>query len=166
MKSLISALQEQGVDACRRGVLALLMVAILPMNTAVAEPLAGSLSSQAFGSDIAVAASDTPEAEMQNVRMVVPITGYNSEPGQTDSTPCITANGYDLCKANTENVVAANFLDFGTRIQIPDLFGDKVFTVQDRMNSRYDKRLDIWFKDRTSALHFGLQKAEIVILDK
>ena len=88
------------------------------------------------------------------------LTGYSSTPDQTDDTPFITASGYHV----TDGVVAANFLPFNTRIQIPKLFGDKIFVVKDRMHKRFSDRVDIWFPDRASAKNFGLRKAEIVIL--
>ena len=57
------------------------------------------------------------------------------------NSPCIPADGYDLCehyeKYGTGNTIAANFLPLGTQVKIPELFGDKVLVVHDRMNSRY-----------------------------
>jgi hypothetical protein len=47
------------------------------------------------------------------------ITAYNSEAAQTDDSPCITANGFNVCQHGQEDTVAANFLKFGTRIKIP-----------------------------------------------
>lgn len=92
----------------------------------------------------------------------VPVTAYNSEVGQTDDTPCITANGFDLCRHDTENVVAANFLPFNTKIRIPEYFGDRVFTVQDRMNKRYTLRVDIWMKERQAAKTFGIKRDVLI----
>ncbi|NTW22481.1 hypothetical protein HGA34_02970 [Candidatus Falkowbacteria bacterium] len=94
------------------------------------------------------------------------MTAYNSEVGQTDSDPCTTANGFNLCKHNQEDTVAANFLKFGTKVRIPELFGDRVFVVRDRMNSRYQERVDVWFKDRQDALKFGVRKAKIEIVEE
>jgi 3D (Asp-Asp-Asp) domain-containing protein len=93
-------------------------------------------------------------------RVTVHITGYSSTPDQTDDTPFITA-------ANThvrDGIVAANFLPLYTRIKIPELFGEKVFVVEDRMNRRFQDRVDIWFPDRESAIKFGIKRAEIVVL--
>ncbi len=94
------------------------------------------------------------------------MTAYNSEAAQTDSTPCITANGFDVCKHGIEDTVAANFLPMGTKIRIPDLFGDRVFTVRDRMNKRYSDRVDIWMIHKTDALKFGVRKARIEVLEE
>jgi len=86
-------------------------------------------------------------------------TAYNSEVAQTDSTPCITASGFDLCENNEENVAAANFLPLGTKIRIPEYYGDRIFTVEDRMATRFGNTVDIWFKDRQTALQFGVKRS-------
>ena len=94
------------------------------------------------------------------------VTGYSSDPAQTDETPCISASGYDICEnPEKKNVVAANFLKIGTKVTIPDLFGDKVFTVEDRMHSRFSDRVDILFPDRAAAKNFGKRTATIVIYE-
>lgn len=94
----------------------------------------------------------------------VVITAYSSTRDQTDASPCITANGYNVCKNNRENVIAANFLPFGTRVKIPELFGDQEFVVQDRMNARYSNRVDIWMTSRARAKQFGVKRAHVVVL--
>lgn len=94
------------------------------------------------------------------------VTAYSSNPEQTDATPCLTANGFNLCKHNQENVVAANFLPFGTKIRIPELFGEKIFTVVDRMNVRYYYRVDVWMKDRASAKSFGAHFVSVEVLEE
>lgn len=93
------------------------------------------------------------------------LTAYNSHPAQTDSTPCITANGFNLCKHGVEDTIAANFLKFGTKIKIPEIFGDKIFVVRDRMNKRYTNRVDIWMKNYGDAISFGKRLAKIEILE-
>jgi len=94
---------------------------------------------------------------------LVPITAYTSEPAQTDDTPCVTASGLDVCERNIENVVAANFLPLGTRVRIPELYGDRVFYVEDRMNKRYNYKMDIWMKEKSDAKVFGVQYATIEV---
>ncbi|TSC91331.1 MAG: hypothetical protein CEN90_460 [Parcubacteria group bacterium Licking1014_17] len=93
--------------------------------------------------------------------MTVTVTAYSSTPGQTDSTPFITARNTMV----RDGIVAANFLPFGTKIKIPEKFGNKVFVVEDRMNSRYDKRIDVWFENTQTALEFGVKNLKIQILD-
>lgn len=86
-------------------------------------------------------------------------TAYNSEPGQTDGSPWTTASG-TRCH---EGVIAANHLPIGTRVMIEG-FGDRVFTVEDRMNRRYNKRIDIWFRNHGDAVKFGVRKVKYHIL--
>src|SRR3989338_5369502 len=89
------------------------------------------------------------------------ITAYNSEPGQTDDSPCITANGFNVCEHGIEDTVAANFLKFGTKVRIPELFGDKIFVVRDRMNPRFPERIDIWMLDKSDAKNFGVKRVKV-----
>ncbi|MBI2024881.1 MAG: 3D domain-containing protein [Candidatus Harrisonbacteria bacterium] len=88
------------------------------------------------------------------------MTAYSSTPDQTDDTPFITASGAHV----RDGIVAANFLPIGAVIKIPELFGEKVFVVEDRMHRRFSDRVDIWMPDRESAKKFGIRQAEIVVL--
>lgn len=90
------------------------------------------------------------------------ITAYSSTPEQTDSTPFITASG----KYVKDGVVANNLLPFGTKIKIPELYGEKIFEVQDRMHSRKGgNQIDLWFPSYGEALAFGVKKASIEIIE-
>ncbi|MFC1598618.1 hypothetical protein ACFL2U_01225 [Patescibacteria group bacterium] len=95
--------------------------------------------------------------------MHVYVTSYNSTAGQTDSTPCIAASGYNLCKHNVENVVASNLFPFGTKIRFPELDPDQIYTVVDRMNERYNSRIDIWKKSRQESKEFGVKYLKVEI---
>ena len=92
------------------------------------------------------------------------ITAYNSEAGQCEGNPCITASGFNVCEHGIEDTVAVNFLKFGTKIKIPDLFGDRVFVVRDRMNKKHDNRIDVWMLDKTTAKNFGSRITKIEVL--
>jgi 3D (Asp-Asp-Asp) domain-containing protein len=109
-----------------------------------------------------------PENSIRQVKDVMGyrhITAYNSEVGQTDDDPCTTANGFNLCSHGQEDSVAANFLKFGTKIRIPELFGNKVFVVRDRMNPRFGDRVDVWMLHKNDALKFGVQVAKIEVVE-
>lgn len=92
------------------------------------------------------------------------ITAYNSEAGQTDASPCITANGFNVCKNGIEDTIAANFLPLGSKVKIPELFGDRVFIVRDRMNKRFSNRVDVWMIEKPAAVKFGVKVAKIEVL--
>jgi 3D (Asp-Asp-Asp) domain-containing protein len=104
------------------------------------------------------------DAEIDFSKYVV-ITAYNSEVGQTDNSPCITANGFDVCKNGIEDTIAANFLPFGTKVKIPALFGDRVFVVRDRMNKRFSDRVDVWMLEKSTAIKFGAKVAKIEVIE-
>ncbi|MDD4271229.1 MAG: hypothetical protein PHF50_00290 [Patescibacteria group bacterium] len=108
-----------------------------------------------------------PESEGADVDFSkhVLITAYNSEAGQTDNSPCITANGFNVCENGVEDTIAANFLPFGSKVKIPGLFGDRVFVVRDRMNKRFSNRVDVWMLERPDAIKFGVKTAKIEVLE-
>lgn len=94
--------------------------------------------------------------------MNVMLTAYSSSVEETDDTPFITASG----KTVRDGIVANNLLKFGDKIRIPELFGDKIFEVQDRMNQRKSSyHFDIWMPSKEQAIHFGAQTARIEIID-
>lgn len=91
---------------------------------------------------------------------VVPVTAYSSTPDQTDDSPFIMASG----KHVYDGAIAANFLPIGTKIRFPEIYGDKIFTVEDRMNKRYPYKMDIWMETRGEAMKFGFRKLKYEIV--
>jgi len=85
-------------------------------------------------------------------------TAYSSTRDQTDSNPFITASGTRV----HDGTIAINTLPFGTKVKFPEVFGDKVFTVEDRMGSNH--KADIWFPTREQALKFGAKKIKIEVV--
>ena len=88
------------------------------------------------------------------------VTSYNSVPAQTDSSPFITAFGTQV----RDGIVATNYLPRGTQVRFPDLYGTKVFVVEDRMNVRYNRHIDIWSEDTTFSKQFGARYLRMDIL--
>ena len=96
------------------------------------------------------------------ITMDAVITAYSSTPWQTDEDPLVTAAG----TAVRDGIVANNLLAFGTKIKMPSLYGDKIFVVEDRMNSRMEKnQFDIWFLETQDAKNFGVKNATVEILE-
>ena len=94
-----------------------------------------------------------------NILLKVITTGYSSSVIETDDTPFITAANTrtrpgivalsrDLLRPYTPNAL----FSFGDRIYISGL-GE--FIVEDSMNRRWQKRMDIWFPSRKEAFDFG-----------
>lgn len=105
-----------------------------------------------------VAAKPKPKKPARTV--TISASGYSSTPDQTDDTPFITAKGTYV----RDGVVATNFLPFGTIIKIPEIFGNKLFIVEDRMNKRYWYNVDVWFPSRELAKEFGRKTLKIEIV--
>ena len=100
-------------------------------------------------------------AVVRTGELSVLITAYSSTPDQTDNTPFVTAMGTRV----RDGIIATNFLPFGTKIKMPEIYGNKIFVVEDRMNRRYWHVIDVWLPDRASALEFGVKKVKIQILE-
>lgn len=105
-------------------------------------------------------AKASPIIEIIDVKsgIIREVTAYNSVEWQTDATPCIAADGTDVCKRYQagECIVAANFAKLGSKIYI-DKIG--LCTVADRMASKHSNRVDVFFdKDVDRAIKFGLQR--------
>jgi len=109
----------------------------------------------AVANDIKLAGQ--PE-EVKGIVLSVMAVAYSSTPDQTDASPLITASGLKV----GPGVVAANWLPFGTKIRI----GQQIYTVQDRLNARYNGQLviDIWQPTRAQAVEFGVKHIEIEVL--
>ena len=90
------------------------------------------------------------------------ITGYSSSVDETDATPLITASGEHV----RDGIVAANFLPLGTKIKIPEYFGDKIFVVKDRMARKHNERVDIWFSSKELAKAFGKRKLQVQVIEE
>jgi 3D (Asp-Asp-Asp) domain-containing protein len=90
------------------------------------------------------------------------ITAYSSTPDQTDDTPFITAAG----TAVRDGIIANNLLPFGTKVRMPQIYGDKIFVVEDRMHQKWStSRFDVWFESTREAKIFGIKNTEIEVLE-
>lgn len=109
--------------------------------------------------------------------IVMDVSGYTSEPGQTDSSPCIAADNSNICerKARGELICASWRFPLGSLVHVDGL---GTCTVRDRMNRRYENanNLDWYFgKDAKNkrdkkklALRIGRRdrKVEVIRLGK
>ncbi len=116
-----------------------------------------------LGVDNCISEDEGEEKPKQAInRIKVVLTGYSSTAAQTDSTPFITANGTYV----HDGIVANNGLSFGTEIRIPDIYGEKVFEVEDRMHwSKSSYHFDIWFPTYEQAKNFGVKYAYVEVLE-
>lgn len=101
------------------------------------------------------------QKQVPNMVVRAVITAYTSTPDQTDDSPFIAASG----KRVYDGMIAANWLPFGTKIKIPSVYGDKTFTVDDRMNPRYGHgHMDVWLDaPRAEAIKFGVKVVDVEV---
>ena len=96
--------------------------------------------------------------------LVVTATAYNSFPEQTDDQPNLTAWGDSLIPGMQAIAVSRDLIPLGldhhTSVSIEGLFGE--FLVLDKMNKRWEKRIDIYMGDDLEAAQaWGKRQVEI-----
>ncbi len=108
-----------------------------------------------------LSSSPLPEPKVKDkVRVVV--TAYSSTPEETDADPFITAAGTRV----RDGIIANNLLPFGTMVRLPELYGEKIFVVEDRMNPKKGYyHFDIWFPSYWEAKNFGAKNTYVEILE-
>lgn len=162
------AFKFDGVEAQEIGSAAKSSSNVLIYDDVTGSVFCGTMVSQAnfleIKSDPNICSKRNPVTERRSVRRIkVILTAYSSTVEQTDDTPFITANGTYV----RDGIVANNGFPFGTEIRIPELYGNKVFSVEDRMNQRMgDYKFDIWFPTYEQAKNFGVKYAYVEILNK
>lgn len=91
----------------------------------------------------------------------VTVTAYSSSVDETDSDPFTTASG----SKTRLGVAAYNHLPFGSKFRLPDKFGDRVFTIEDRLRAGAGKyHVDIWMPSKAEAKQWGVKVVKIEIL--
>lgn len=93
-----------------------------------------------------------------SISEVVTLTTYHAVPGQTDNTPFVTASGYKINKRNPENdkiiAISRDLKDrfkFGDSVLISNTGKyDGVYYIQDVMNKRFTKKIDILINSNDS----------------
>ena len=106
------------------------------------------------------------EESKKKVTKMVPTTAYTSRVEETDDSPCISADGSDICKryANGETLYATNDIPLGTKVKVDGVIG----TVVDRMNRRYTGtgRIDVYMGHNLKAARaHGLKMATLEIIN-
>lgn len=86
--------------------------------------------------------------------IIMDSTAYTSRVEECDADPFVTADGSDV----RDGILATNMLPFGTKVRLPTVFGDRIFEVHDRMNTRYTYRVDVWMADYKAMTNYGLKR--------
>ena len=116
-----------------------------------------------FGGNSLAAVSNPLNEQVNQVRKVrVVVTAYSSTPWETDDNPFITASG----KWVEDGFVANNKFPIGTKVRFPEIYGEKVFVIEDRMNwKKGSYQFDIWLPSHWEAKDFGVKTTYIEILE-
>jgi 3D (Asp-Asp-Asp) domain-containing protein len=104
---------------------------------------------------------ENPEPRVVN-KLPVIVTAYSSTTWETDSDPYVTAAGTWV----RDGIIANNLLPFGTKVRLPEIYGDKIFIVEDRMSwKKGNYQIDIWFPSYWEAKEFGAKRTYVEILE-
>ncbi|MDO8558846.1 MAG: hypothetical protein Q7R84_00770 [bacterium] len=119
-----------------------------------------SLEFLAIGGNSLLPSSTLPEPKVIKTVKVI-VTAYSSSVFETDDTPTITASNTEV----RDGIIANNLLPFGTKVRLPELYDDKIFVVEDRMNRRKGSyHFDIWFPSHSEAKNFGVENTYLEVL--
>ena len=120
------------------------------------------ISEEAFKQTISAPVVEEKIEPAQKTKWAV-VTGYTSDPLETDDSPCISADGSDICALfiRGENTCASNDYKFGTILYIDGL-GKCI--VRDRMAKKWYDKIDWYFGfDKEAAFKHGKRTMKITI---
>ena len=86
------------------------------------------------------------------------ITGYSSDPAETDESPYETASGTIV---NPKTIACPRDIPFGTIVMIDS----QEYICEDRMALKHDGKFDLWFFTKEEAINFGKQTKTIIIYE-
>jgi len=108
-----------------------------------------------------------PEIKVKQYRVkkafYTTVTAYSSSPDETSGDPFITASG----DRTGDGVMAHQYLPFGTKVRFPELFGEKIFIIKDRLHEKHTSpyHFDMWMQSKTEAKAWGARQIKVEILD-
>lgn len=94
-----------------------------------------------------------------NKFLIAKITGYSSNPDETDSNPLRMANMKIVHKGA---IACPRNLKFGTKVKIDN----EIYICEDRTNKRIDGIFDIWFNSKQEAYNWGHKIKIVEIIEK
>lgn len=86
------------------------------------------------------------------------VTAYSSTRHQASRHPTITASGRHV---RNGIVACPRRFPFGTKVRI----AGKIYRCEDRLNTRFDNRFDIWKSNSAAARSFGKQELPVVVTE-
>ena len=110
---------------------------------------------------LAISNPSNPEPKITK-KLAVIVTAYSSTVWETDDDPYLTAAGTWV----RDGIIANNILPFGTKVRLPEIYGDKIFVVEDRMSwKKGNYHIDVWLPSYWEAKSFGAKQTYIEILE-
>ena len=112
------------------------------------------------------------EKEIEGIQPdIVTVTTYSPTLAQTDSTPLITASGFEINPANPKRhrIIAVSRdlkkkYKFGKKVRITGIGKlSGTYTIRDVMNKRYKKRVDILIGENDKQISFKNAKLYAVV---
>ena len=112
------------------------------------------------------------EKEIEGIQPdIVTVTTYSPTLAQTDSTPLITASGFEINPANPKRhrIIAVSRdlkkkYKFGKKVRITGIGKlSGTYTIRDVMNKRYKKRVDILIGENDKQTSFKNAKLYAVV---
>ena len=87
------------------------------------------------------------------------VTAYTASYEECGKTDGITSSG---TKATEGRTVACDFLEFGTQVVILG----QTYTVEDRIGSGHQSKIDVYMESKEEALKFGRQNLEVEVKEE
>lgn len=92
-------------------------------------------------------------------KLIITVTAYH--PGEPDPTPCISASGMNICETKKKIIACPRKYPFGTRF----LINETIYYCEDRLNIKYDDRIDLFVKDEKEMKKWGKRTIEVIKID-
>lgn len=106
----------------------------------------------------------TSDGFSEGEKLIRVVTAYYPVPWETDDEPCIIASGMNVCKIDLEKrkiCACSRKYPFGTKF----LINGEVWECQDRLNIKYDDRIDLLVKNKQEMKNWGKRTIEVIKLD-
>jgi 3D (Asp-Asp-Asp) domain-containing protein len=119
---------------------------------------------------VLIVGSNASVNNSKNDFLFVKATMYTIDPKQTDASPLVTASGFNLDPKNPKKhkiiAVSRDLIDslgFGKRVRIENAGKyDGIYYVEDVMNRRFKKRIDILINPKEKAISIDSVKLSVL----
>ena len=91
------------------------------------------------------------------------VTAYSSSVDECGIDPFTMASGDRVF----DGAIAHQYLQFGTKVRFPEIFGEKIFVVKDRLGHQFTSyyHVDMWVQSKAEAKNWGAKVIKMEILE-